>query len=61
MQSIHAIMQGHHNHETYPIPDITGQAAIDFEQDIKTGPTELQKEVMKRATAKFAKTKKQKQ
>jgi hypothetical protein len=44
----------------YPIPDVTGQAAIDFERDIKDGPTELQKEMMKRATAKFAKTKKQK-
>jgi hypothetical protein len=39
----------------YPIPDITGQVAEDFERDIKNGPTEQQKERMKRATVKFAK------
>jgi len=43
----------------YPIPVITGQAAIDFERAIENGPTELQKKVMKQATATFAKTKKQ--
>jgi len=43
----------------YPIPDITGQVAEDFERDIKNGPTEQQKERMRRATAKFAKAKRQ--
>ncbi|MDR0460885.1 MAG: hypothetical protein LBH62_05565 [Nitrososphaerota archaeon] len=43
------------NVKPYPIPDITGQVAEDFERDIKNGPTEQQKERMKRATVKFAK------
>jgi hypothetical protein len=47
------------NVKPYPIPDITGQAAEDFERDIKNGPTKQQKERMKQATAKFAKTKRQ--
>ena len=47
------------NVKPYPIPDITGQVAEDFERDIKNGPTEQQKEKMRRATAKFAKAKRQ--
>jgi len=47
------------NVKPYPIPDITGQVAEDFERDIKNSPTEQQKERMRRAVAKFAKAKRQ--
>jgi len=44
----------------YPIPTLTGKAAEEFERDIANGPTELQKKVMKEATAMFAKPKRKK-
>jgi hypothetical protein len=47
------------NVKPYPIPDLTGQVAEDFERDIKNGSTEQQKERMRRATAKFVKAKRQ--
>jgi hypothetical protein len=41
----------------YPIPPLSAKTMKEFERDIKNGPTELQKEVMKQAIATFAKTK----
>jgi len=41
----------------YPVPDLTGQAAKDFEQAIKNGSTKRQKERIKEAIAAVAKNK----
>ncbi|MDR2204365.1 MAG: hypothetical protein LBE76_08785 [Nitrososphaerota archaeon] len=41
----------------YPIPALSRKAVKELERDIEEGPTELQKEMMKQATATFAKTK----
>ncbi len=41
----------------YPVPDLTGQAAKDFEEAIKNGPTKGQKELIKEAAGTVAKSK----
>jgi hypothetical protein len=42
----------------YPIPTLSSKAMKEIERDIKEGPTELQKEMMKQAVATFAQTEK---
>lgn len=44
----------------YPIPDLEGQAASDFEQQIREPPTEVQKRMIKESKVVFAQVKRRK-
>ncbi len=49
------------NVKPYPIPDLEGQIARDFERKIRKPPTSVQKKVMREAAVIFSQTKKREQ